>query len=288
MSVAVGSAERVADALRDAAAVLAAGGVPEPRADAEVLLAHVLGTTRADLVVRGRAALGAKAAARLRALVDARRRRTPLWHLVGRREFWSLDFVVDARVLTPRPETELLVETVVRLAPAGGVVVDAGTGSGAIAVAVARERPDLRVLAIDVDAGALAVAATNQRRLAPGVALARASWLSAVRTASVAVVVANPPYVPDGDLAMLAPEVRDHEPARALAGGPDGLRAIARLVDEATRVLEAGGWLVVEIGCGQAAAARRLLARAAWEPDVTIAPDLAGIPRCVAVRRSAT
>lgn len=275
----------VAESVRDATVVLRAAGVAEPRADAEVLLAYVLDTNRADLVVRGAAPLGAEDAARFEALVDARRARTPLWHLVGRREFWSLAFGVDARVLTPRPETELLVETVVRLAPRGGIVVDAGTGSGAIAVAVARERPECRVLAVDVDADALAVAAANRARLAPRVQLVRADWLAACGSASVDVVVANPPYVPDEELATLAPEVRCHEPARALAGGADGLRAVVALVRDAAVVLRPGGWLIFEIGAGQAARACALLVGPAWEPSPSVTPDLAGIPRCVTVRR---
>jgi release factor glutamine methyltransferase len=287
MSVAARRVPTVAQAVADGAGSLAAAGVPEPRADAEVLLAHVLGTTRAGLIVQARATLDTVAAGRFEALLDARRRRTPVWHLLGWREFWSLDVMVDHRVLTPRPETELLVETAVRVAPAAGVVVDAGTGSGAIAVAVARERPDLCVLAIDVDPDALEVAATNRRRLAPAIGLVRASWLSACVPGSVDVVVANPPYVPDGEMATLAPEVRDHEPVRALAGGPDGLREIARLVEEAAVVLKSGGWLVYEIGSGQAGAARALAAGAAWTA-ATITADLAGIPRCVAVRRGAT
>lgn len=285
MTVALRRAATLGESIADAAATLAAAGVPEPRADAEVLLAHVLDTTRASLVARARHALDPASAARFAALVDVRCRRVPVWHLVGRREFWSLDFEVDARVLTPRPETEMLVEAVVRLAPEGGVVVDAGTGSGAIAVAVARERPDLRVLGVDVDRDALAVAAANVRRLAPGVGLVRASWLSACAPASVDVVVANPPYVPDAVLATLEPEVRVHEPERALAGGPDGMHEIARVVGEAAHVLVPGGWLVVEIGEGQGSAVRRSCAGGAWEPGPLIRRDPAGVERCVSLRR---
>lgn len=288
MTVAAARTSSVAEAASEAAAVLAAAGVAEPRADAEVLLAHVLGCARGALLARGRSTLAPAAAARFERLVAARRRRRPLWHLLGRREFWSLDVVVDARVLTPRPETELLVEQALRLAPAGGLVVDAGTGSGAVAVAIARERPDLRVLALDVDGDALAVAAANRRRLAPAVALLRASWLSALAPASADVVVANPPYVPDGAIAGLAPEVRDYEPRRALAAGPDGLREIGRLVAEAAGVLVPGGWLVFEIGWGQADAARALCTGPAWEPDAAVDPDLAGIPRRVTVQRRAS
>jgi len=267
---------------------LAAAGVPEPRADAEVLLAHVLDTTRTGLTVRGRERLDPTTAERFDALVDLRRRRTPLWHILGRREFWSLAFEVDARVLTPRPETEVLVETVVRVAPAGGIVVDAGTGSGAIAIAVARERADLRVLAVDVDSDALAVAAANRRRLGPGVALVRASWLSACARACADVIVANPPYVPDTVLETLEPEVRAHEPARALSGGADGLREIRHLVGAAADVLLPGGWLILEIGDGQASSARALCAGPSWLPGPVIHADLAGIPRCLVVRRRPT
>jgi len=248
----------VGDALAAAVACLAAAGVPEPRADAEVLLARALGTTRAGLVVGARRPLPEGAARDFAALLDRRAGREPLPYIVGEREFWSLPFAVDRRVLAPRPETELVVETALRLAPAARRILDLGTGSGAIAAALARELPAARVCASDLAPSALAVARANLARHAPGVALVCGDLLAPFRAAAFDLVAANPPYVTDAELGGLAPEVRDHEPRVALAAGPDGLAALGRLVAEAPRVLAPGGWLVMEVGAGQAAAVRRL------------------------------
>src|SRR6059036_2489265 len=232
----------VGDALAAAVACLAAAGVPEPRADAEVLLARALDTTRAGLVVGARRPLPETAARDFAALVGRRAGREPLHYILGEREFWSLPLAVDRRVLVPRPETELVVETALRLAPAARRVLDVGTGSGAIAAARA-----------------------NLARQAPGVALVCGDLLAPFRTAAFDLVAANPPYVADAELGGLAPEVRDHEPRVALAAGPDGLAALGRLVAKAPRVLAPGGWLVVEVGAGQAPAARRLAEEAGAE-----------------------
>src|SRR5438093_3926468 len=240
----------VGDALAAAVACLAAAGVPEPRADAEVLLARALDTTRVGLVVAARRPLPETAAPDFAALVARRAAREPLPYSVGEREFWPLPLAVDRRVLVPRPETELVVEPALRLAPAARRVLDVGTGSGAIAAALARELPAARVWASDVDTGALAVARANLARQAPGVALVCGDLLAPFRTAAFDLVAANPPYVADAELGGLAPEVRDHEPRVALAAGPDGLAALGRLMAEAPRVLAPGGWLVVEVGAG--------------------------------------
>lgn len=258
-------------------------GLPEPRADAEVLLAHVLDTDRTGLVVRGTERLAADRAERLDALVTRRLEREPVFQLVGRREFWSLDVAVDRRVLSPRPESELLVETVLEVAPAAGRVLDCGTGSGALAAALARELPRAVVVASDRSSDALAVAAANLARLAPRVGLVRADWLSAFRPAAFDVIVANPPYVEEGILASLAPEVRCWEPRVALDGGPDGLAAVRTLLATAPRVLRAGGWVVMELGAGQGAAVRRLAAAGPWTAPV-LRSDAAGTERVFAAR----
>jgi release factor glutamine methyltransferase len=275
-AVAIG---RVRDALEAAVARLVAVDVPEPRADAEVLLAHALGTTRAGVVARAGETLPRAAADVFATLVARRATREPLQYLVGEREFWSLALVVDRRVLVPRPETELVVETALRVAPAARSVLDVGTGSGAVAAALARELPGARVVASDVDADALAVARTNLGRHAAGVTLVRGDLLAPFRDGAFDLVVSNPPYVADADLPGLMPEVRDHEPRVALAGGPDGLAAIRALVGEAPRVLARGGRLVVELGAGQAAAARRLAEDTGRYARVDVVRDHAGIDR---------
>lgn len=274
----------VGDALAAAIARLAAAGVPEPRADAEVLLARALETTRAGLVVAARRPLPGPAARDFAALVARRVTREPLAYITGEREFWSLPLAVDRRVLVPRPETELVVETALRVAPAARRILDVGTGSGAIAAALARERPAARVWASDLAAEALAVARANLARHAPGVTLVRGDLLTAFRAAAFDLVVANPPYVTDAELDGLAPEVRDHEPRVALAAGPDGLGALRRLVAESPRVVAPGGWLVVEVGAGQAAAVRRLAETTGSCVRIEVVRDHAGIERVVAVR----
>jgi release factor glutamine methyltransferase len=274
------SAPTIAAALAEATARLARAGVAEARADAEVLLAFVLGTTRTDLVVAARRPLPETAAARFTGLVARRAAREPVQHLTGEREFWSLPLAVDRRVLVPRPESELVVETALRLAPAAGRILDVGTGSGAIAVALARELPAATVYATDREADALAVARRNAATHAPGVRLVRADLLAGFASAGFDLVVSNPPYVPTAEIATLAPEVRDHEPPGALDGGHDGLDVVRALLAAAPRVLRPGGWLVLEVGSGQADAVQ---ADDVWTVMEKVR-DHAGIERVVAAR----
>ena len=283
MTPAILTATTVRDALATGAARLDAAGVPEPRADAEVLLAHALGVERTALVVRAREALDPACAARFDGLLARRVAREPTAYLTGEREFWSLPIRVDARVLIPRPETELVVATALRLAPHARRIADVGTGSGAIAIAIATELPAARVVASDRLGGALAVASSNRTRLAPRVTLVQADLLAAFRTAAFDLVVANPPYCALG--AVVQAEVRDWEPATALYAGADGLDALDALVDEAPRVLVPGGWLVVEVGIGQAEAVVARMRTGGRYDRSEVARDLAGVERVVAARR---
>jgi release factor glutamine methyltransferase len=282
MTPGLAAAATVREALAAAMARLAAAGVPEPRADAEVLLAHALGVERAALVVRGREAIEAASAVRFEALLARRARREPTAYIVGAREFWSLPIAVDRRVLVPRPETELVVATALRVAPRARRVLDVGTGSGAVAIALARELATARVVASDREAPALAVAAANASRLAPRIGLVRADLLAGFRTAAFDLVVSNPPYCVAG--AVVQVEVRDWEPATALYAGPDGLDALTALAVEAPRVLAPGGWLVCEIGVGQAAAVGERLRAGGRYDRIEVERDLAGIERVVAAR----
>jgi release factor glutamine methyltransferase len=273
----------VGAALAAAVARLAAAGVDEARANAEVLLAHVLGTTRTGLVLAARRAFGDGAAARYEALVARAAAREPVHYLVGEREFWSMPLAVDPRVLIPRPVTELLVETALRVAPRARRICDVGTGSGAIAAALARERPDASVWATDRDRGALAVARANLARHAPRVTLVCADLVCAFRPGAFDLLVANLPYVTDAELPTLAPEVRDHEPRLALAGGADGLAVLRRLLAMAPAALAPGGWLVVESGRGQAPGVRAALAAEGRFAEPMVIPDGDGIERVTAV-----
>jgi release factor glutamine methyltransferase len=274
----------IGDVLADAVRRLATAGVAEPRADAEVLLAHALGTTRTALVAGARDPFPPGAAATFAALVDRRVAREPVHYLVGEREFWSLPFVVDRRVLVPRPETEILVETALRVGAGARRVLDACTGSGAVAAVLARELRGASVWASDVDPDALAVARTNVARHAPGVALVRADLLAAFRAAAFDLVVANPPYVAEARFPGIAPEVRDWEPRVALAAGDDGLGLLRRLVADAPRVLAPGGWLVVEMSAGHAEPMRRIVGETGRYDAIEVARDHARVERVLAAR----
>ncbi len=255
------------------------------RLDAELLLGHLLGLDRSGLLRERERELDAPTLEALRALVARRRDGEPLAYLTGRREFWSLDFLVDARVLVPRPETELLVETALALAARApsGPLVDVGTGSGAIAVALARELPGREILAVDDAPAALAVAADNVSRLAPGRVELRVSDLLAVCDAdSLALVVSNPPYVED-DWPDLTSGALRHEPRHALVAGADGLAVLRRLVIDARRCLRIDGWLALEHGATQGPAVRGLLAQAGYR-DLVTQRDLAGFERVTAGR----
>lgn len=276
---------RAGAAVRRLAARFAAAGLESPRLDAELLVADAIGVDRARLFLSPDRALSAEQAARIAEHEEGRAaRRASVAHLLGVRGFRMLDLRVDGRVLIPRPETELLVELGLEL-PRGSTVVDVGTGSGAIALALADERPDLVVHATDVSADALEVARENARLLGAAVTFHEADLLHGLPPLpGPLAVLSNPPYVPDGDLGSLPPEVRDHDPHLALFGGPDGLDVVRRLLPAARAF---GAELVgLEIGAGQAEATAAL-ARAAGFATTEIRDDLAGIGRVVVARTAA-
>jgi release factor glutamine methyltransferase len=273
----------VREALDSAVIAIAAAGSQTPRLDAEVLLADALGVDRTALFVDPSREVTGPA---VRAFQDAVRRRSagrePVAYITGRRGFRHIELEVDARVLVPRPETELLVEVGVELLPRGARVVDVGTGSGAIALALKDERPDLAVIGTDVSADALAVARRNAARLGleAAVELRAGDLLAGVGKTDA--VLSNPPYVAVGERAALAPEIMRHEPPGALFAGEDGLDVIRRLVPAA---VAAGARLVaIEVGAGQAPAVGALMGAAGFA-RVQARRDLAGIERVVIGRR---
>jgi len=279
----------------------------EAALDADVLARHALGGwERGQLIVRQHDACPAGFAGVFDALVRRRERREPTGYIIGHREFWNLDMEVGPGVLVPRPETETLVEEALsRLSPAdtgeegatgpsGAVppaharLADVGTGSGCVGVALARWLPGSVIVATDTSDDALAVARRNAERhgVAGRVRFVRTDLLAGVKGPFDA-VVSNPPYVPVADIAGLQPEVRDHEPPQALAGGDDGLDLIRRLVPEAAAALAPGGWLLFEFGFGQAEGVRAIIAAEPRLDFVEIKPDLAGIPRMAVAQRRA-
>ena len=266
------------------------GGLDSPRLTAELLLSHALGCRRIDLYARFDETVDEAGRARFRDLVRRRDARVPVAYLTGTAHFLTLEVQVDERVMAPRPETETLVTAFADRVAAAGTVADVGTGSGVIAIALARRHADLRVAAIDVSADALAVARENVARygLADRVTLIEGDLLAPLMDGAsereIAAVVANPPYVSEADLAAAEPEVREHEPRIALDGGPDGLRVIRRLIEQAPRALAGGGWLLMEIGAGQADAVQNHLEQqGAWQ-GIARVRDYGGHERVIVAR----
>jgi release factor glutamine methyltransferase len=245
------------------------------RADAELLLLHVLQKPRSWLYTHATDALETDVHKAYDALLDRREDGTPVAYLLGHRGFWTLDLEVTPATLIPRPETELLVELALQRLPRGfsGSVADLGTGSGAIALAIARERPQAQVVATDASAEALDVARRNAQRHAIGnVSFVHGDWLAPLADRRFALIVSNPPYIEAADPHLTCGDLR-FEPAAALASGRDGLDDIRRIVGSAGSHLDPGGWLLFEHGWNQGEAARGLLHDAGYT-DVFTAPDL--------------
>jgi release factor glutamine methyltransferase len=263
--------------LAGATASLTEVGCETPRLDAELLLAHVLGVDRAQLVIRGEEEAGGDDRTRYLALLTRRVKREPVAYILGRRDFRHLTLLVDPRVLIPRPETELLVEIGLTL-PAGARVADVGTGSGAVALALKDERPDLEVIGVDVSSGALSVARMNASRLGLQVTFVQGNLLEGVVCDAV---LANLPYVAEDEL--LPPDVAFYEPREALLGGRDGLDVVRRLVAQAGARQEIS-LLALEIGHEQGDAVVALVGEAGFG-EVERLRDLAGHERVIVGRR---
>lgn len=269
--------------LADGARRLAAAGVPDAARDARRLLAAAAGIAPGRLTP----ALGEPApegsVVRFAAMLDQRARRRPVAQIVGRRAFWGRDFAVTPDVLDPRPETEVLVARALD-GPAAERLLDLGCGSGAILVSLLAEWPKARGRGIDASPAALEVARGNAERhgVAARAELVLGDWLDG-ETGTYDVVVCNPPYIPAGELAGLAPEVRDWEPAAALSPGPSGLEAYARIAAGLGRCLRPGGRALFEIGAGQGERVAATFSKAGLG-DAVLHPDLDGRDRVVALR----
>lgn len=262
------------DVVRSVESTLRAAGVPDARLEAEVLVRHYYGLSRAQLFARAGVTHDAT---ELQALVARRCSREPLAYILGTREFMSHEFEVTRAVLIPRPETELLCDLVIRGARSGENVVDVGTGSGCIAASIALARPDLAVTGIDFSEAALDVARRNVVRLSAGVSLVQGSLVSAIAGADI--IVANLPYIPSRDILGLEPEVRDGEPRLALDGGDDGLELIRALARDCAERLRPR-LLLLEVMAGQAPAVAQLASGLGASTEIH--SDLAGIDRVVA------
>ena len=258
------------------------------RADAELLLRHLLKKDRAWLIAHAGDEIGSDHWEAYFELLERRYHGAPIQYILGEAEFYGLKFCVTPDVLIPRPETEHLVEQTIRLAAefAEPRIVDVGAGSGAIAVALAVHLLNAQITAIDVSPNALEVARGNaaRNRVAERVRFLGGDLLEPVAGEQFDLVVSNPPYVPDADRASLSAEVREFEPAQALFAGRDGLDVCRRLIPAAYAALAPGGYVALEIGYGQAEGVRALLAGGGFEA-IHFLPDLQGITRVACGRR---
>lgn len=263
--------------------------VENPRASAEILLAHTLGCRRIDLYVRYEQPLVAEELSRFKSLIKRRLRREPVAYIVGQKEFWSLALAVTPDVLIPRPETEHLVELALRLMAgekAGPLkVIDLGTGSGAVVIAVAKERPGNALFAVDRSLAALGIAKKNAigTGVEGGIRFFCGDWFAALKdgAARFDLIIANPPYIPSDRIPELQPEVRLHEPIAALDGGPDGLHAIREIVGAAHGFLAPGGHLLMEIGHDQRETVRDIAMSCGRYADIGFEKDYGGHDRVV-------
>ncbi len=264
---------------------LKAAGVDSPVMDARLLVEAATGTTRADIITDPRRVLTQGQIDAVEAVIARRERREPISHILGRKGFWKVMLRVTPDVLTPRPDTELLVSTALEAfpEPARFNLLDLGVGSGAVMLAILAERPAAKGLGIDISEEALAVARDNAASLGleGRAAFLRSDWTAGLGEDGFDLVVSNPPYIATAVIDTLEPEVRDHEPRVALDGGADGLDAYRLLAPEILRVLKPGGRFAVEIGFDQGAAVTALFA-AAGADALRLLKDLAGLDRVVA------
>jgi release factor glutamine methyltransferase len=282
----------VADARRALAATFHAGGLDTPDLDARILVGHALGLDHASLAAAAARRLGVDEENAIAALASRRLAGEPVARIVGYKEFWSLPLRVDAATLVPRPETETVVEAALAAIDAGGPrlrelrIADLGTGSGALILALLSELPNAFGIGTDASAKALVVARDNAHRLAQIRARFIACDMAAALRGPFDAIVSNPPYIASGDIAALAPEVRDFDPHLALDGGADGLHFYRAIAAAAPALLTPGGALVVELGIGQAEPVAHIFAAAGLAPSPP-RPDLNGTLRALVVRKRA-
>jgi release factor glutamine methyltransferase len=271
-------------AWKTAQATLKAAGVDQPSIDARLMLEAAAGASRMDILTDPYRELTADQQATLDDFVAQRARRRPISHILGRKGFWKIMLSVTPDVLTPRPDTEAILDVVLPAFPEHMAfsMLDLGVGSGAILLAILAERPAAKGLGIDSSSEALAVARENAANLDLNdrAAFLRGDWTAGLGDAQFDLVVSNPPYIATDEIETLDPEVRDHEPRMALDGGPDGLDAYRVLAPEILRVLKPGGLFAVEIGHTQSAPVEALF-REAGAAQLRTTQDLATRDRVV-------
>jgi release factor glutamine methyltransferase len=285
-------ARTVAEVRHALTAKFHAAGLDSPDLDSRILIGHALGLDHAALAAAATRRLGADEESAIAALASRRLTGEPVARILGYKEFWSLPLRVDAATLVPRPETETVVEAALAAIDAGGPrarklrIADLGTGSGALVLALLSELPNAFGVGTDTSTKAVVVACDNARRLAQTRARFIACNMAAALRGPFDAIVSNPPYIASGDIATLAPDVRDFDPHLALDGGTDGLDLYRAIAAEAPALLAPGGVLVVELGIGQAEPVAHLFAAAGLAPSPPH-PDLNGTPRALVARKRA-
>ncbi len=274
-----------------ASARLKAAGIDNPRLDARLIVAHALGCQVEDALIHPERAVDAAACNRIAAMLERRIMREPVSHILGQREFWSMPFLVSADTLTPRPDTEILIEAVLaklnaeqREQPLS--ILDLGVGSGCIILSLLSELPSAMGLGIDASEAALDVAKSNAKALdlSARVKFSTGNWTRGL-DGPFDIVVSNPPYIPAGDIDALEPEVATYEPRLALDGGEDGLEAYRDIACDLGRILAPGGMAGFEVGIHQAEDVAVILRECGFDA-VEIHQDLGGVSRVVLVRIS--
>jgi release factor glutamine methyltransferase len=280
----VSSAPTLLTAWKAATAALKAGGIDSPSIDARLLMEVAAGASRADILTDPYRTVTEAQQAMLDGFVARRLKREPVSRILGKKGFWKIMLNVTPDVLSPRPDTEAILDVVMLAYPPHQAfqMVDLGTGSGAILLAILAERAGATGLGTDISFEALAVARDNAASLGLDrrCDFLRTEWAAGMADHSFDLVVSNPPYIPSGDIDGLDPEVRDHDPRLALDGGPDGLEAYRQLAPEIMRIMKPGGVFAVEIGWDQGPQVKALF-EAAGFTDVIVVKDLSDRDRVV-------
>jgi len=276
----------VAEALTSARTRLTEAGVAEPGREAASLLGHALDRPHAFLIAHPEYTLSPSEAELFQSVLSRRSAREPFQYITGKQEFWGLEFNVAPGVLIPRPETEVLVEAAIEfLKPIRHPrFVEAGVGTGCVSISLLHSIRNASAVATDLSDTALELASANAEKFGvrDRLLLEKADLFSGI-AGEFDLVVSNPPYIPDADVEDLQPEVRDHEPHTALAGGEDGLDIVRRILSEVRHILRAGGVLMLEIGAGQAGAVTGMFDQDVWEQP-SVRYDLQSIARVVFAR----
>jgi release factor glutamine methyltransferase len=276
----------VAAARRAIANVFRDVGIESPELDARLLIGHALGLEHAALVSDAERKLTANEIAQIESFAARRLKHEPVAHILGRKEFWGLELQVNGDVLVPRPETETIIEAALELLAGRRNallrIVDLGTGSGALLIALLHEFPNATGIGTDISERAIDIARANawKHGLNKRADFVLCNYGTALPGA-YDLVVSNPPYIRSNDIAGLAPDVKNYDPRLALDGGADGLDAYRAIAADARRLVVPGGFMVLEVGAGQAGEVGVLLAKVGLSVRQPPRPDMAGIPRAV-------